>query len=666
MSRRTVPLKSLGVYPFFIFTLIAFVLGTGEARSQKSPGELTKASEFIKVVKHYRYLDPDSAILFVKAGMRKALLDRDEIGYADLLSQYGMIMDNAARYRDSRQSYLEAEAIYRKKNNEKGLASILVRLGVVEKRKANYDNSLAYFMQALELSTKNGDRTGILEARVVLSENYLSVNDFKSCLENLAIAEKIDRQLPSSNFSLNMFISYGYLYTQLKQYDKAIEYINQGLSRSNKPKYNGSKVTLLKQLGTAYFEKGDISRGIGTLKSALELAREIKNVMRQMTVLQQLANTYTESSPDTAIKYLDQALEIAVGQKVYAQQTYILKKLGMLFKKKGDFPKALSLVERSYRISEEIYYRDMDRQISSLEKAYELEKSKAQLSHLKMKANEEASFNKFILAVAVAVTLLFSITLVYYYKAMNLNRLLSQANHKLEGSNLQKDRFFSVLAHDIRSPLGSTLTILRFIANRELEEEEQEEMVGKLILHCESSLEVLDKLLSWGQMQIKGVKLMVTEFNPKNNMVASMALLRAAWEGKNISVGFDVPDNLLVRADSDHFDFLVRNLLANAIKFTSSNGHITLGVEIRREGYLDFKVADNGVGIGRDRIGKLFKLSADSTKGTSDEVGTSLGLLICKEFIDANKGSLEVESELGKGTTFTFSLPGYVIGPVAG
>jgi len=660
------PLKAYSVYLFFVITLLGLTLHLSNAHAQKRPEDLKTAAEFIKVIKYYRYLDPDSATLFVKAGFKKTLRDKDESGYAGLLHQYGMILDNAARYRDSRQCYLEAEAIYRKNKNERGLASTLIRLGVVEKRKANYDRSLAYFMEALALSTKNGDKMGILEARVAISENYFSLNDFESCLENLVIAEKIDRQLPSSNFSLNMYISYAYLFMSQKQYDKAIEYINIGLSKSNKIEYNGSKVSLLKQLGTAYFEKGEVDRAVKTLKLALSLSRKIKNVMRQMTVLQELADVYSKDQPDTAIKYLDEAREIAVSHKVYLQETYILNKLAILFKKKGDFKKALSLVERGYQISEDVYYRDMNKQISSLEKAYELEKSKAQLNQLKVEANEEDSFRNFILAIAIAITVLFVITLIYYYRSRHLNKLLRQANYKLEGSNLQKDRFFSILAHDIRSPLASSVTVLKFIAGKRLKEDVQEVMVNKLILHCESSLEVLDKLLRWGQMQIKGMQLNVTEFNPKTNIIANMALLRAAAENKNIKVNLEAPDNLLVSADSDHFDFLVRNLLANAIKFTPANGHISLGVQMQKEGFLDFKVSDNGVGISRDKIDKLFKLDAVSTKGTSEEVGTSLGLLICKEFVDANNGSLEVESEPGKGTTFTFSLPGSLNGFNAG
>ncbi|RYZ49139.1 MAG: tetratricopeptide repeat protein, partial [Sphingobacteriales bacterium] len=500
------PLNACSTYRFLLIMLLGSAVMIGNAHGQENPHEIKTAGEFVKAIKQYRYLDPDSAVVLVKAGLEKAALQKDEIGQADLLTQYGMILDNAGRYWDSRQKYLQAEALYKKNNHQKGLASVLIRLGVVEKRKANYDHSLAYFMQALKLSTRNRDSYGILEARVVISENYLSTNDYRRCLENLRIAERLNSQMPFSNLSLNMYISYGYLYIRLEQYDKAIEYISLGLSKSNGPEYNGSKVSLLKQLGTAYFQMGDPARAVESLKLALSLAREIKNVMRQMTVLQELANIYAERQPDAAIGYLEQALEISSSYRSHGQQTKILNRLSILYKKKGDFRKALAYLESSQRISEEVYYSDMAKQISSLEKAYELEKSRAQLIQLKIKASEEAGFKKLILAIAVAIAGLFVVTLVYFYKGRRLNKLLSLANGRLEESNLQKDRFFSILAHDIRSPLGSTVTLLRFIADKELEQEYQDRMVQKLILHCENSLEVLDKLLTWGQMQIKGVK----------------------------------------------------------------------------------------------------------------------------------------------------------------
>ncbi len=646
------------VNAFKHFAFVIITLAVTDTYAQKNPDELKTNENYINIIKYYRYLNPDSALFFTELGLQKAIKEKDELGQAALLNQYGMILDNAMNYQEARQKYIQSEAIYRRSNDEKGLASTLVRLGVVEKRKGNLDKALAYYIQALKLNEKNKNKSGILEARIVLSEAYFSLNDLESCLENLQIAEKIDKGLPSSNFSLNMYISYGNFFIKIKRFDKAIEYIEEGLSKSNKVEYNGSRNGLLKLLGSAYLKKGDRKRAITIFNEALSFAREINNVLREQSILVELAEVYEKTEPDTALEYLNEALAIVSQNKMYRQEIVVLNKIGEVYKRNADFEKALSITERSYQLSEEVYYKEMSKQISNLETAYELEKSNAQLSVLQLKNNKQTMVRNIVLSIAVAITLLFAITLAYFYKSKHLNKLLQQANHKLAESNDEKDKFFSIIAHDIRSPLASTIGVLRLIAGKELDEETQVDVVNKLALHCESSLEILDKLLRWGQMQIKGTSLDVTKFQPHDNVNENVAMLKDAADHKNIEIVIDIPEHIVLEADSNHFDFVVRNLLANAIKFTPIGGQILLNARMRSPGLVCFSISDNGVGISQKRIDNLFKLSSIGTKGTSSEEGTSLGLLICKQFITANNGTISVESELGKGATFTFTLPG--------
>jgi signal transduction histidine kinase len=647
-------------HKILLLVLVIFRLSflSGSSFAQNDKKEFKSPNDYIAAVKYYRYLNPDSAIFFVKRGLEMAKREHDQLSYAALLNQYGMIDDNAAKYKEARLKYLRAEQIYRQEKNEKGLASTLVRLGVVEKRKGNFDKALAYFFKALKLSEQNKDKLGMLEGRVVLAETYYGIGEYKNALENLSIAVKIDQQIPLSSFSFNMYISYAYVYIATKEYDQAIGYIQQGLSKIKKVEYNGSKVGLLTLLGKAYYQQGKISKATQSFLSALTLAREIKNIIREQGILVELSNIYTVSAPNKALMYLQEALAIADDHKMYSQQIIILNSMSSLYKKKGDFKTALALQEKSYQLSDEVYYKDMVKQITNLETAYELEKSNAQLTELKLKNTRDEMVKNVMLSIAIATSLLLMIMLAYYYRSRHFNKLLTKANHSLAESNVEKDKFFSIVAHDIRSPLVSTISILRLIGDKEIDEDTQSIMVEKLALHCESSLEILDKLLKWGQMQIKGVKLDIKEFNPLVNINRNVGLLKAAAEKKKISLLLDVPQNLNVTADSDHFDFVIRNLLANGVKFTPEGGYVKLSAEMAKDNMLSFAISDNGVGISNNRIHKLFELAATGTKGTSDEEGTSLGLVICKEFILANNGDFTVESEVGKGTSFIFTLPG--------
>lgn len=622
--------------------------------------ELKYNKDYIDLVKYYRYLNPDSAIFYVKAGLKKADEENDLLGKAALLNQYGMIEDNASRYKESKEKYLSAEIIYRNEKNDIGLAATLIRLGVVEKRKGNYDKAMSYFVDALRISEKNKHQLGMLEGRVVFSEAYYSLGDYENALKNLQLAEAIDRKIPVSNFSLNMYVSYGYVYSALGMYDKAIYYTKLGLSKSNRVEFNGLKISLLKVLGIAYTKKGDSKNAAIVFNEALTLTRKVKNVLREQSTLIEISELYEKKQPDTALAYLKQALTIVGHHKMYRQQITVLNKMSELYKKKGDLARALALREQSNDLAEQIFYKDMMKQVANLEAAYNLEKSKVELSELTTKSKEQQSAKNVILAIAFGVFVVLVITTVYYWRSRRLNKLLTKANGKLEESNGVKDKLLSIIAHDIRSPLVSTVGIMRLINDKELDEDMQHEMVNKLMLHCNNSLEILDKLLKWGQMQIKGVRLNTSKFNPLPNIHNNLMLLKEVADQKKIKINIDVPNNILLDADSDHFDFIVRNLTANAIKFTNTNGEVDLKASVLDNNKIKFEVKDNGVGISKARIEKIFELSATGTKGTKLEEGTSLGLIICREFVLANQGELEVESFEGKGTIFSFTMKGFL------
>ncbi|MDQ8005769.1 MAG: tetratricopeptide repeat-containing sensor histidine kinase [Pedobacter sp.] len=651
------------LYKTLAFVLLGVILNIFlcvNVFAQQLPKTPKNSDDYIRIIKYYRYLNPDSALIFVKQGLKIAEQQGDDLGKAALLNQHGMIDDNATRYRESREKYLQAEAIYREKGDDVGLAATIVRLGVVEKRKGNYDKALAYFMEALNISEKNNHKLGMLEGRVVFAEAYYSLGEYQNALSNLRIAEEIDRQIPLSNLSLNMYINFGYVYTKLGEYEKAISYVNNGLSKSNRVEFNGLKISLLRQLATTYFMQGKTKDAIKVYRQALSFTREIKNVLREQTTLVELSEVYAKQQPDSALFFLLQSLKIAEKHKMYRQQITALDKIGDLYKTKGNLAKALFYIEKRSELAEKVFYTDMMKQVSSLESAYELEKSKAQLNELTLKNREQQIFYNIVLFVAIAIFMVLVITLVYYFRSKHLNKLLKKANLELEESNEIKDKFFSIIAHDIRSPLVSTISILRLINDKELDEKTQHQMVNKLMLHCDSSLEILDKLLKWGQMQIKGVRLNISEFDPLPNILRNLALFQEAAAQKNIAINVDIPGDIMLQADADHFDFVIRNLTANAIKFTNSNGEVSLKAEAVDRNKIKFEVRDNGVGISQARIKKLFELSAMGTKGTKSEEGTSLGLIICREFVAANEGEMEVSSEVGQGTIFSFTMKGFL------
>ena len=232
-------------------------------------------------------------------------------------------------------------------------------------------------------------------------------------------------------------------------------------------------------------------------------------------------------------------------------------------------------------------------------------------------------------------------------------------NEELTSLNATKDKFFSIIAHDLKSPFNSIIGFSSLLS-RQISEKDYEGIKKYATIIQESSQQALDllvNLLEWSRSQT-GKML----FTPEDVDVAflisqSVGVLIGAAQQKQIAVHKQMPANLVVRADNAMVNTILRNLISNAIKFTNPGGSIVISAERNAEELL-ISVADNGVGINQVSIDKLFRIEETySTLGTQKEKGSGLGLLLCKEFVEKHGGRIWVESEVGKGSTFRFTIP---------
>jgi len=229
----------------------------------------------------------------------------------------------------------------------------------------------------------------------------------------------------------------------------------------------------------------------------------------------------------------------------------------------------------------------------------------------------------------------------------------------LEATNQEKDKFFSILAHDLRGPLTTIMGLVDLMADEksELGEKLMQEMAFAMKKTVHSTNVLLDNLLDWASLQ-RGLKSFVQEQTTYGELMATVMpplLIQAA--SKNITIIDEIPSTTPLTADVKMIQSVFRNLLANAIKFTPANGTIRLISSMSDDGKIIFSIVDNGIGMDMNLMESLFDFGAHNMrKGTSGENSTGLGLMICKEFVDKHGGQIWVESEVGKGSTFSFCL----------
>ena len=234
---------------------------------------------------------------------------------------------------------------------------------------------------------------------------------------------------------------------------------------------------------------------------------------------------------------------------------------------------------------------------------------------------------------------------------------LKESENQLKELNATKDKLFTIIGHDLRSPFHNIIGFSELLIQNITNFEESEKFIRILNSSAQNTLVLLDNLLSWAKSQTGQLS-----FSPAN-MILSGVLeeiithAKSLAETKNISVTYSTTDDLEVYADENMLKTVLRNLFSNAIKFTKLGGHIQVFARLKQD-HVEISISDDGIGIDQEKIKELFKIGSNvSTLGTAKEKGSGFGLILCKEFIKKHKGEIWVESEESKGCNFKFTLP---------
>ena len=238
------------------------------------------------------------------------------------------------------------------------------------------------------------------------------------------------------------------------------------------------------------------------------------------------------------------------------------------------------------------------------------------------------------------------------------SRELQEQSKQLRELNASKDKFFSIIAHDLRSPFNSIIGFSEILLENAVKKnyDVMEEYSEIILMSSRRAMDLLSNLMEWTRSQTGRM-----DFNPgKVELVQLITgigqLFHGIAEQKSIGIILEMPESAAIYADQDMLSTVLRNLISNAIKFTYFGGKITVSVQENPE-EITVSIRDSGVGMKKEKLEKLFRIDSDSsTLGTNKEKGTGLGLILCKEFIEKHNGKIWVESEFGKGSVFRFTI----------
>lgn len=502
-------------------------------------------------------------------------------------------------------------------------------MGRVLKEQGDYEQALIYINQALDISSSIGDEEGIAYANFDTGGIYMMLGQHQEALEKLNSALDISHMLSSYILIPQIYNQKGELYEAQGDYIKAIENYQEALNYHLRMNNKRGTAISYKGLGSVYSEKGDYGKAEEFFKECLSIANEVRSMDLQ-------SNCYLE--------------------------------LSELFEKKNQSKQAFNYFKLYKAAQDTLYSTTKSEQLAQLQIEHLTQQRDLEIELLKQREAQQGAQMKqdeLIRNVLVVIVAFFTILLITLYRSSTrrkkMNNLLIKQQQELEQQrtelvelNKVKDKFFSIISHDLRSPINNLAGMSSLLTSGNLTWEETKALSSSIQNQLKHASKLLDNLLDWVLLQSNEIKIRKEVINLRQLVNDNLDFFNDLNE-KDLQLINEV-DDIEVLADRNMIDLIFRNLISNAMKFTDKGGLITISNRMEN-GKVVVSVSDTGIGVPNEVKEDLFDFKAHySRKGTANEKGTGLGLKLCKEFVDRNGGEIWVESEEGKGSAFKFTL----------
>ncbi len=640
----------------FHTTLIGQTFGKAIiAEVKQAQTDSQKAKIFDKAYRRYQFSNQDSAGYYLKKGLSLFTTEKYKPGIALMLTGLGNVYSSQGMMNLAQKTTTEALNIYNELSDSSGIANANNVLGVIDGRKSNFPEASSHFLFALGIFERLKDTDAIVNTYIKLG----TANDFSGNLDkSLDYYKKgldIMKGRPSNRNVIFLNNNAGSIYSKKGDFTTALKYVNKALDESTDPSLAQIRILPLTNMGVILSKMNQIDQARIYLDQALEIADRENLPEDRARLLLNVSSLNIQTDTNKALAQMNEALVICrrIGQKKLASD--VLEGLIIYYKDKRDFEKAFTLQEQEKNLLDSIFSIDKETALANLESMQEVNELNSKIQQLEFAERKQKNRKVGVLVIAGCLLIILLIVFYLFWNTKKLNKELSERKQDLKNTIEIKDKLFSIIGHDLIGPIGYMPVVFELILDETTEEEERQSFLRMMEKNAIACYETMQNLMNWGKAQMQGISISQVNVNLKEATTQELELISLSAVQKGVKIINNIPEGLEAYVDANHFAFIIRNLVSNAIKYTRKDGNVLINAQTDAQMIL-LSVKDNGIGIAPEKTKHIFESLGVTTMGTAKEKGHGLGLKFCRDFVEENGGKIWVESTPGEGTTFFFTL----------
>jgi len=591
-----------------------------------------------------------------------------------IINTTSAILKNDGQYSRALTLLLFSLQINKEKEDLLALSDSHTQIATIYRYWGYYEKAIVHALDAVQYGKESEDKKSLSIATTNLGNVYKELKQYTPALNYYRIAEGLEKNSKDS-FGLGIvYTSIGEVLTGMQQYDSADTYLNRALQiKKLRKDVRGVGITLM-ALGQLEDYRGNQSKAFAYLNDAIKILTELNDNRNLVLAYLHTASLFKKTNNlEKEFEALTSALSISKNYNFREYQRECYFALSSHYEKKGDYVRSLENYKLFHSISGSISSSTDTSRINEVRLLRLVNQKENTISILKkdneideLKISTQNLFLQGLIGLGVLFALLIAFFVWRYKKAKTTAvQLQEQAaeiqrqTKELEKLNTTKDKFFSIIAHDLRNPFVAVLGYSDMLRDEIdiLTREEIVEFANRIKNSNQQLYKLVEDLLTWARLQSSNVHLerssvLLAEIGEN---VEDIVMQQA--QAKGVTIVNEIPRNIYAFVDPRMLQSTLTNLVTNSIKFTNRGGKIILSA-LAGEKTVSISVEDTGIGIPQSDIDKLFRIDIKYTRlGTDEEEGTGLGLLLVKEMVERNGGDITVKSAVEEGTVFTITLP---------